>query len=433
MNIKHILGVLSVLAVSAFLIFNHSVKYSHQKAVLGNLEKLDLTGMEPQVAGKIQKMLNAVSEHPDSAEAWGKLAMNLDASDFNKESIIAYQEAAALDPTDFRWPYFCAISLSQAGSDESIQWFERAYKIKPDYVPLIINYGDVLFQHGKIDPAAEKYQEAIRYDAKTAHSYFGLAQIAFARGDLKMAHDQSQKAFESDSSFGEAYNLLATVCRRMNDANCAAQATAAAERLPKKSPLIDPVYAEVGAEGESSLWHRSRGSEYMKQKSYDTAIAEFQKALQIRSDVQTREDLAQALSAAGKYSEAMKQYESIVRDHPTAQNYFGLALACARMGSFDRAAEFFHKATDQDPNFAEAYFNLAVAYAKRGQLKETIESLQQAVRANPDYTEAHYHLALAYLQARDQKAALEEYRIVMKQNPSAGKQLESFFQQSGTE
>jgi len=428
-----IVAIVFAIAIAGILIMRNHFADSQRKEILKNLSQLDFTGMESPVISKIQELLGGVNKHPDSSDAWGKLAMNLDAADLRKESIAAYLEAASLDPSDFRWPYFRAIALSQMGSEESILWFERAYKTKPDYVPLIVNYADALFRYGKIDQAAEKYKQAFLYDPKAAHAYFGLAQISFSQGNLQTARTQLQKAFESDPSYGEACNLLATVCRRMNDANCAGQTSAAAKDLPKKNQLIDPIYAQVGQEGESSLWHRARGAEYMKQKSYDAAIAEFQKAIQIRPDVQTQEDLAQALISAGKYSEAVNQYQSIVHDHPTARNYFGLALAYAKMGSYDRAEESFRRTIEENPDFAEAYFNLAVLFAKTGRLPETIENLRQAVRVNPDYTEAHYHLALAYLQARDRNAALGEYDIVVKLDPNAAKQLQTFIQRLKTE
>ena len=412
---------------------NRLVTHSHQRELLRDLSQLDLSGMEPQVASKIEELRQSVNQNPESGDAWGKLAMNLDAADLKKESIPVYQEAAALNPSDFRWPYFCAISLSQQGSEEALSWFERACKIRPDYAPLLVNYANTLFQYGRIDHAADEYQQAIQHDPKAAHAYLGLAQISFSKTDMQTARTQLQKAFEIDPSFGEAYSLLASVCRRINDSNCADQASAAARELPTKSRLSDPIYAQVGEEGESSLWHRSRGSEYMKQKNYDAAIREFRQAIAIRSDVQTHEDLAQALNAAGKLAEAVDQYQQIVRQHPTARNYFGLGLSYAKMGTYDQAEDCFRKAIEQKPDFAEAYFNLAVAYARTGRLAETIESLQQAVRVNPGYTEAHYRLALALLEAKDRKAAIEEANIVLKLNPNAGKQLQTLMNESKAE
>src|SRR5262249_45209438 len=152
---------------------------------------------------------------PKSAAAWGKLAMNLDAADQNEAALDAYKYAAKLDPADFRWPYFAAIYESEIGAEDSVAWFEKAMKFKADYAPLLIRDADVLFQRGKLEEASAKYQQAIQYDAKANHAYYGLAQIAYAKNDLQNARVQLQKAFENDPAYGEAYNLLATVCRKM--------------------------------------------------------------------------------------------------------------------------------------------------------------------------------------------------------------------------
>lgn len=424
-------AVIVVAVLIGWLILNRSVNYSHQKELWNKLERLDLAGMEPQVVSKLQELREGVKKHPESADAWGKLAMNLDAADLKKESLPIYMEASQLNPSDFRWPYFCAITLSDMGSEEAIPWFERALKVKPDYVPLLIRYGNTLFEYGKMNPASEKYQQAVRYDPAASRAFYGLAQVAFARGDFQSARASAEKAFELDASYGEAANLRATVCRRLNDAQCAQEAAAAAKRLAVKSQLSDPVYQQVGAEGVSSLWYRARGNEYMKQKSYDAAILQFEEAIRIRPDVQTREDLAQALSAAGKLPEAAGEYQQVLKQHPTAQNYFGLGLAMAKMGSYAEAQEFFRKAIELKPDFAEAYFNLAVAFAKTNRLPETIENLQQAVRVNPDYTEAHYDLGLAYLQARDRESALQQSKILMQLNPKAGEQLQHLIESAG--
>lgn len=420
----------AILVIALYPLHKRFFPDAHRQALLKTIAEVNLSGMEPQVVSKIQQLREEVNKNPDSADAWGKLAMNLDAADLKSESIAVYQEAALLNPSDFRWPYFCAISLSQMGSDDSLPWFERAFTARPDYVPLIINYADALFQHGKIDQAAEKYQQALRYKPTSAHAFFGLAQISFSRADMPAARPMLQKAVESDPSFGEAYNLLASVCRGMGDASCAEKASASAKELPAKTRLSDPVYSQVGEEGVSSIWHRARGSEYLKQKQYDPAIREFQEAIRIRSDVQTHEDLAQALSAGGRPAAAVDQFQQIVLQHPTARNYFGLGLAYAKMGSYDQAEEFLRKAIEQKPDFAEAYFNLAVACAKTGRLQKAIGNLQQAVGINPNYTEAHYRLALAYREAGDQKSAIQESVIVMKLNPSAGKQLQQLFEQA---
>src|SRR5919106_974956 len=140
-----------VLAVAGFASRRFLFHDKQKEALLASISQLDLTKSEPQVAQKITKAREEVINHPNSPEAWGKLAMNLDAHDFKKESVAIYKEASRLDPSDVRWLYLGAMVLSQTGMPECLDWFERAQKVKPDYPPLLVNYGDALLRFDKPD------------------------------------------------------------------------------------------------------------------------------------------------------------------------------------------------------------------------------------------------------------------------------------------
>ena len=421
--------IVAILAIAAFAGRRFLFPNTEREALLASLSTVDLSGMEPQVAAKIQSLQEDVRRNPDSVAAWRKLAVKLDAHDLKKEAVPLYQKAASLDSSDFRSPYFCAILLAQIGSSEALEWFERAYKIRPDYVPLLVNYGDALFHLDRTNQAIEKYGQALRLDPNRSRAYFGLAQISFSQGDMQATRINVLKALESDPSNGEAYGLLVSVCRRLNDEDCAARASAMGKRFSEKTLLSDPVYAELVAEGESSLWYRFRGSEYLKKRLYDAAVREFQTALKLRPDAQSHEDLAAALSSAGKLQEAAQQYRHAVAAHPTARNYFGLALMHAKMGRYPEAEELFRKAIERKPDFAEAYFNLAVVFAKMGRPSATIEALKEAIRIKADYVEAHYHLGLVYLAANDRAGLMKEYKILTTLDQNAAEQLRNLIDQ----
>ena len=414
---------LLLLLIGGVALYHWDLRNDRQEALLASVSQLDFTGVEPQVVQKIQKLTDDVRKDSRFAEAWGKLAMNLDVHDYKNESIPIYQEAALLNPSDLRWPYFCAMVLSESGSQDSLEWFERAEQIKPDYPPLLVNYGNSLLRSGKEQEAEQKYHQVLNIVATNSHALLGLAQISLARGEFQAGREHLTKAIKANPVHKAVYELMSTICEQQKDTTCVDQADAFAKRMPEKTPLVDSVYTELTLEGESSLWHRFRGSEFMKNGMPDRAIEEFQRAIQLRSDPQTQEDLAKALNSAGKHSEAAQQYLSILPQHPTAENYFGLAIAQARMGSYDEAESFFRKALQQKPEFAEAYFNLAVLFAKRGMLQQTIENLNHAIRIRPDYAEAHYHLGLSFIAAGDQDSAMKEYSTLKKIDPELAKRL----------
>ncbi|MCI0417075.1 tetratricopeptide repeat protein [bacterium] len=421
-----------VLALAGFASRRFLFRDKQKEALLISISQLDLSKSEPQVADKITKNRQEVSDHLNSAEAWGKLAMNLDAHDFKKESIPVYKKASALDSSDVRWLYLGAMVLSQMGIAECLDWFDRAQKVKPDYAPLLVNYGDALLRFDKPDAALIKYRQALEQDSANSHALVGAAQIEFSKGDAQKARIYLEKAIQANPKHREAYSLMSTVCKQLKDPDCHDQTSPAVTELPEKTPMLDPIYAALNAEGESSLWHRFRGSEYMKKGLFDLAIQEFQEAMRIRPDTQTKEDLAKVFNSAGRFHEAKREYQSIIDTHPTPNNYFGLGLANARTGSYAEAENSFRKAIKLKPAFAEAHFNLAVVFAKTGLLKETIESLNDAIRVNPNYSEAHYHLGLAYIAANNENGVRQQYVALEKLDQKLAARLKNQMEQKAT-
>jgi tetratricopeptide (TPR) repeat protein len=428
-SVRIVIPLIIVLAAAGFASRRFLFHDKQKEALLASISQIDLSKSEPQVAHKITNVRQEVSDHLNSAEAWGKLAMNLDAHDFKKEAVPIYKEASAIDSSDVRWPYLGAMVLSQIGMPESLEWFASAEKVKPDYPPLLVNYGDALLRFDKTDAALIKYQQALEYDPANSHALTAIAQIEFSKGEAQKARMYLEKAIQANRNHREAYGLLSAVCKQLKDPGCQDQSSAAVRELSEKTPMLDPIYATVGAEGVSSLWHRFRGSEYMKKGAFDLAIHEFQEAMRIRPDIQTKEDLAQVFSSAGKFQDAKREYQTIIAAHPTPNNYFGLGLANARTGSFAEAEDYFRKAIKLNPAFAEAHFNLAVVFAKTGRLKETIQSLNDAIRVNPNYSEAHYRLGLAYIAANDENAVRQEYAALEKLDQKLAARLKSEMEQ----
>jgi tetratricopeptide (TPR) repeat protein len=398
---------------------------SENQALIAPVSKLNFTGIEPQVTTKIKTLLEKVKKDPDTATSWGELAMNLDAHDFRSESIPIYKKAAKSDPADFRWPYFCAIALSEMGNAEALEWFESAKKMNPTSAPMLVKYGDALVQFQKKDEAIQKYEQALQHDPQNAHALYGLARVAFAKEDLDTTRKNLQRVLEVNPNFGEAYSLMVSVCRQQKDLECVSKNSKIAARFTEKTGMADPVYSELVTEGVSSIWYSFRGTQYFRNGDYDSAINEFKKALELRPNAQSYEDLGNVLNAAGRYSEAAAHYRSALKTHPSADNYFNLGVVLARTAKYSEAIESFQQAIAKKPDFAEAYFNLAVVYAKGHRLQDVIENLQQAIRINPEYSEAHFYLGQTYVATKNRDAAIQELEILRKLNPEMAKQLQA--------
>ena len=91
---------------------------------------------DKDLAQFLNGMIQDARSLPTSGLMRGRLAMAYENNLFKDEALISYAQAAALDPEDFRWPYFSALlkgrhGLYQAALDD----LERAIEIDADYAP----------------------------------------------------------------------------------------------------------------------------------------------------------------------------------------------------------------------------------------------------------------------------------------------------------
>lgn len=395
----------SALAVLLLIIgiYSHTKWFSERVAA----PIVDFKGIEPQVAEKIRVLQKEVEKNPDSAGAWGRLAMNLDIHDLKQEALRCYQKAAELDSADFRWPYYSATMLAENGSVESLQWFERALQLKPDYPPLNILYGQMLLLHHRIADASTAFERALRSDSKSSHAYLGLAQVALNRSDVNASSRYLLQAVQINPNHGEAHSLLSEVYRRMNQPEKAEQEMRLAQVLPEITPVPDPVYAELAAEGYSSFWFEKRGFTYLEKRRYSEAAAEFRRVLQVKASAEAHSNLAFALQQQAHYEEAAKHYRTALALKPTYRDALNnLATVLFRMGSVEEAIAYLVKAKQLYPNFPDAYYNLGTFYWRSGRIAEAIATFHEGLRNAP--YDARTAIRLAWLLATSPEASLRD-------------------------
>ena len=129
-------------------------------------------------------------------------------------------------------------------------------------------------------------------------------------------------------------------------------------------------------------------------------------------------DLGVLLAERGAVDAAIAQYQRALQirpDFPKAHNNLGDALV--RRGRTDEAIQHYQRALETQPNFAEAHNNLGIALARRGRTNEAIAHFQQAVRAKPDLVDARYDLGVALQEHGEIDAAIAQLQKVLELKP----------------
>ncbi|RMD87466.1 MAG: tetratricopeptide repeat protein [Calditrichaeota bacterium] len=350
----------------------------------------DLSKVEPQVAQKIVRLMKQVEQHPQSDTTWGKLAMNLDIHDFKLAAIPCYKKAAQLNSSEFRWPYFCAIALYESGKiPQAIKWFYKCIKIDSAYTPLLIQLGNALFQAGNSQEAEYYFKKALNLNGNAkAHACTGLARIKLNQGLLEESKKYLKAAIRENFKFREAHGLLAEVYRRSGQPDSARIELILAQKFTKITPLRDPYYEEMIAEGVSSLWYRKRGLGYMGLGKIDRALHEFQQALKYKPDAEGYVYLGKLYLRQNNYKEAIEQFRKALRFNANYQEaYLALAGTYETMGDLQQANNLLKTILQINPYYERAYIKLAKIYLKHKQISQAIGIMNTALNYLPDSAE----------------------------------------------
>ncbi|MCI0616881.1 tetratricopeptide repeat protein [bacterium] len=362
--------------------------------IIQDLPLPNLTTVEPRVAKKIQELQETVSKTPQSAEAWGKMAMNLHAHDFQEESIAYYQKAALLDPQNFHWTYYAAIAYQEIGSPDAIVLFEQSLKRKPAYAPLHLRYAQSLFAAGRFDEASAQFNEASKLNPKSADAYLGLAQIAHTSNHSKETQSNLFKAIELNPNLAEAHALLAEIYREKNNQEQFQKEMILSLQLPKKVPPEDPELNDFLMEGVSSYWYELRGRTLLQKGDYEGGIHELQLAVNALPDPRIYDTLGIAYQYQKKYREAIEQHRAaLALDPKSAGTMNNLASALAELGKINEAISYLNQAIEAQPDFAYSYSHLARLQLHDQNFVDAIHALQMGNQNLPDNSELALQLA----------------------------------------
>jgi tetratricopeptide (TPR) repeat protein len=131
-----------------------------------------------------------------------------------------------------------------------------------------------------------------------------------------------------------------------------------------------------------------------------------------------RNNLGNVLQQTGRSSEAMDQYEQILRVKPDdAEAHINLGDALLQARQLSEAMEQFEEALRIKPDSASAHNNLGDALLRSGRVSEAMAQFEQALRIKPNYAEAHDNLGNALLQIGRVSEAIEQYQEALSIRP----------------
>ena len=182
-----------------------------------------------------------------------------------------------------------------------------------------------------------------------------------------------------------------------------------------KAKEIDPgqvaIWDSLG-EAYTGLGDAQTGDE--RNKSYESAIQAYNKGLEIKpGDAGVYNQIGNLYGKEKKIPEATEALNKAAQLDPTmaAKAYYNMGANMVNTGSPDKAAEFFKKATDADPNYAEAWYQYGSLQMMQGKVDpktgaqsyppDTANAFKKYLELQPSGT--HVQEAEAMLQAMGEK------------------------------
>ena len=391
----------------------------------------DLTKLEESVREQVTTLqteltVTAAKAQSDAvlSEAYGKLGQIYHAYSLISPARECYLNASVLAPKDFRWIHLLAKLDQQEGRfDDAIRRYQAARALRPDYVAVPVNLGNIFLELNRLDDASANFQTALAIDTNNPATHYGLGQVAMARRNYAEAVKHFEKTLAQVPAATRVHYSLAMAYRGLGDTEKArahlSQQGSVGVRV--SDPLVDGLQELV--QGERLFL--TRGKLAFEAQRYADAAVEFRKAVAANPDsVTAHVNLGAALSQLGDLTGAAEQFAEAIRIEPGKANaHYNLAVILARQDKHDEAMDHLRSALNVDPADIAARFLLAQELLKSERADEALAEYSRVVQADPNNETALLeHVKLLHRKGQF-KQALDAIEKSHTQYPQKGRTI----------
>ncbi len=425
-----------------------------------------LQSSNPSLVKLIESSDQAARSRPDSASDVGRLGMVYHANQFYEQAEKAYAIAHRLDPGDYRWVYYPALTAEERGQEKAqSSWLEQALELKPDCLPALQKLGDICLKRGDVAKARLYYERALAAsgDRTSPQALFGAARVAQRGGDWAAVVESLEPLVRDFPGIRPAHQLLAEAYEALGQDEKAVPERAALleSGLTPLPPPDDFLYQElVGLSCSSTRLLKEAGllSRYGRP---DEAIQVARRAVEVepgdadahhflaRTLLDSRGGDAEAVEEAlahlnqglrlrpddllplfyfatfffkqDKTDVAVEELRSLLARNPaSAEARYYLGVIAARSGRAEEAIGHYQEALRIDPRYAEPFDKLGSILMKQGRFDEAASHFRKAVQLKPAFTRARCNLGVALEQLGKVGEAIEQYEEALRAKPNDG-------------
>ncbi len=304
-------------------------------------------------------------------------------------------------------------------------------RIAPEVAEVHANLGLVYYSQNRVAEAEAELERALKINPAIPNApvLLGLCKAELGRGEEAVKLLAPEYARTADPELKRMVGIQ--LMRAYNGAGQFARAADTGEGLLRDFPADAEVLFQV------AQLHADRSYQIMKQlqqsapnsawvhfasaqvqdslKRYDSAEAEYRKALELKLDLpgahyRLGRVLLNQSQSPESISAAAEQFRTELKISPeNADAEYELGEIAREHGDLAGALEHLNRAVKYHPGFVEAQIAIARTLIKQGKAREAVDSLQAVLRAAPENKTAHYLLGTTYRSLGDAEASKREF------------------------
>jgi tetratricopeptide (TPR) repeat protein len=373
---------------------------------IGPPPRVEADGLDPLVAELFRGLVREAERDRGSAAARGRLGLAYDVNAFPGAALAAFEQAAALDPSDPRWLYHAARLRASGGDVErALADLDAAIRLAPNYAPAHWRRGKWLLDLGRLGEAEASFRECVRLEPDEPAGHVELARVHVQRGETEQAIALLEPLARADPGDTHVQQLLAAAHRRRGDFR-SAQAAVAAASEEKRRDRPDPWREEGRAFRVGFAAELERATALLDAGRFAEGIAILERIRPLRpDDVSLLANLGAAYCAAGRQREGVQTLEEALRvrpgHFPTLQN---LIAALASANRTEEALRWTEVAVETNPRLGAAHAQRAEVLVRLGRWEDAAVELRNAVELDPGLEPAHVLLARVERRLREIEA-----------------------------
>lgn len=296
-----------------------------------------------------------------------------------RDDLAFAEQWARSNPTSSIAEMGIAAALVRRGEPEaSLEHYQRAIDLDPDYADAYFNLGNTLADLGRREPAERAYREALAHKAELPQAYLNLGRLARLDGRPAAAVEVLRRGLDEGKAKGAvAAELRLVLADALADLGRPDEAVVEYRRSLEQNPGSAQAYYALG----TTLLAQGRDAE---------ATAALERAVALDPEHgEAHVNLGAALAQAGRYDEALGHYQAGVRlrpGDPAAQLNYGVLLMV--LGRSAEALTPLQKGVELSPGEPRARFLLGQALEQTGRTGEALVQYREASALAPDFAEA---------------------------------------------